>query len=562
MRTKLNKLWLILFFSAFLVGSWAVVSDYTFTGSAGTYTEISGGTVLLTGVPAVSNPSFNAIPLGFSFEYDGTAYTTVSIAENGFLAMGDEVVTSNLAISATTATNNAIAALNRNLIPRDDGEIMHLLSGTAPNRVFTVQWKNFRRDTSLASNDILNFQIHLHEEDSKIVFSYGGTTAMTVNTAATVQVGLRGANNQDYNNRTTSTDWTDTEAGTSNTSNCRLSAEVFPSEGLSFSFSPAQQGAPPMAAQTPNPDHLATNVSVLTDLSWQAGGGLVDGYKVYLGTNAPPTNMVDGVTQTNTIHDIVAALNYSTQYFWQIVPFNADGDAVDCPIWSFTTLADPTVTTYPYVQNFDNATPPALPLGWVSLNQNNDAYSWASFNDPSANTAPNAMRIRYNDTVAMDDWLVAAPMVFDAEYIYKVKFYYRAHVATQAEKLALYMGSSPTAAAMTTELWVNENITNVNYQMVEVDIPANTAGTYYLGFHGYSPANRFYIYVDSFSVTETQPVANLYPPSNFHASVAGNDVHLAWDAPEPPPTGEWITWCNIDQLGNAIGTGGDRKSVV
>ena len=541
MRTKLNKLWLILFFSAFLVGNWAVVSDYTFTGSAGTYTEISGGTVLLTGVPAVSNPSFNAIPLGFSFEYDGTAYTTVSIAENGFLAMGDEVVTSNLAISATTATNNAIAALNRNLIPRDDGEIMHLLSGTAPNRVFIVQWKNFRRDTSLASNDILNFQIHLHEEDSKIVFAYGGTTAMTVNTAATVQVGLRGANNQDYNNRTTSTDWTDTEAGTSNTSNCRLSAEVFPSEGLNFSFSPAQQGAPPMAAQTPNPDHLATNVSVLTDLSWQAGGGLVDGYKVYLGTNTPPTNMVNGVTQTNTIHDIVAALNYSTQYFWQIVPFNADGDAVDCPIWSFTTLADPTVTTYPYVQNFDNATPPALPLGWVSLNLNNDAYSWASFNDPSANTAPNAMRIRYNDTVAMDDWLVAAPMVFDAEYIYKVKFYYRAHVATQAEKLALYMGSSPTAAAMTTELWVNENITNVNYQMVEVDIPANTAGTYYLGFHGYSPANRFYIYVDSFSVTETEPVLVLDPPSNLAATVNGNDVHLSWtapgDTPPPPPDG-------------------------
>ncbi len=47
-----------------------------------------------------------------------------------------------------------------------------------------------------------------------------------------------------------------------------------------------------------------------------------------------------------------------------------------------------------------------------------------------------------------------------------------------------------------------------------------------------------------------------YPPSNFHASARGNDVHLGWDTPEPPPPGEWITWCNVDQLGNAIGTGG------
>jgi len=45
-----------------------------------------------------------------------------------------------------------------------------------------------------------------------------------------------------------------------------------------------------------------------------------------------------------------------------------------------------------------------------------------------------------------------------------------------------------------------------------------------------------------------------YPPSNLRANVVGNDVHLAWDTPEPPPSGEWITWC-YDVLGNGIGTG-------
>ncbi|MDI3503290.1 MAG: hypothetical protein PWP64_226 [Candidatus Cloacimonadota bacterium] len=46
-----------------------------------------------------------------------------------------------------------------------------------------------------------------------------------------------------------------------------------------------------------------------------------------------------------------------------------------------------------------------------------------------------------------------------------------------------------------------------------------------------------------------------YPPSNLQASVIGTDVHLTWDTPQPPPDGEWITWCNINDLSMGIGTG-------
>jgi len=46
-----------------------------------------------------------------------------------------------------------------------------------------------------------------------------------------------------------------------------------------------------------------------------------------------------------------------------------------------------------------------------------------------------------------------------------------------------------------------------------------------------------------------------YPPSNLNLiNVVGMNVHLAWDAPTPPPSGEWITWCDPETIGNAIGT--------
>ncbi|HQB98433.1 MAG TPA: hypothetical protein PKZ46_05815, partial [Candidatus Cloacimonadota bacterium] len=108
MQNKLNKMFLMLILTLLAVSSWAAVSEYTFTSSLGSYTEITGGTQLQFPDPYVNNPVFLAIPIGFDFVYDGITYSTVSISENAFLAMGNEVVTANLPISATDGTNNAI----------------------------------------------------------------------------------------------------------------------------------------------------------------------------------------------------------------------------------------------------------------------------------------------------------------------------------------------------------------------------------------------------------------------------------------------------------------------
>jgi len=362
MKTGMQKIVLLFVFSVLAFGAWAVVSEYSFASTTGTYTEITGGTVL--GTTANDDESFNAIPLGFTFTYNEVDHTEISVQTDAFVALGSTVDNSTLAISSESGTNNIVAALNRDLISRDDGELMYLLSGTAPNRVFTVQWKNYRRWPTPAANDVFNFQIQFHEGSNEVVFAYGAFTAVNVITARTVQVGLRGDSNQDFNNRTTTTDWTATEAGTTNNANCHLTSTVFPPDGLIFTFSPPQQGEPPLPAVNPVPAHDALDVAIGTNLNWVTGGGVVDGYKVYFGTDSPPTNLVNGTIQTETVYNYASDLIYSTDYYWQIVPFNTFGDAANCPIWHFTTLDDPTVTEYPHVENFDNVTPPALPLGW------------------------------------------------------------------------------------------------------------------------------------------------------------------------------------------------------
>lgn len=256
-----------------------LVSKYGFTSTLGSYSEITGGTVL--GTSANDNESFNAIPLGFQFHFNGVTYSEVSVQTNGFLAMGTEVLNTYLPLSSTTEPNNVVAALSRDIKSRGDGVLSYLLAGTAPDRTFTVQWKNYRRTPTACALDIFNFQIQLQENGNKVVCAYGPFTAVDAVTAQTVQVGLRGDGLTDFNNRTTTTDWTATIAGEVNNASCRINSTVFPPNGLVFTYSPPQQGTPPNPAQNPVPTNNSINVATGTNLSWYTSGGYIDGYKLY-----------------------------------------------------------------------------------------------------------------------------------------------------------------------------------------------------------------------------------------------------------------------------------------
>ncbi len=185
--------------------------------------------------------------------------------------------------------------------------------------------------------------------------------------------------------------------------------------------------------------------------------------------------------------------------------------------------------TYPYVQNFDDVTPPALPADWTTINANADDYTWVSFAG-NADTEPNSMRIRYNSSLPMDDWLVTPPMVLSQGTSYVLKFSYRANSTDRPEALSLYSGFTPAAAGMTNLLYENNNINNTAYEQVVVTFAPQTAGTYYFGFHGHSAANMFYLYLDSFSIEEAAEAMD--PPTNLAAEVIENTyVKLTWEAP-------------------------------
>lgn len=101
-----------------------------------------------------------------------------------------------------------------------------------------------------------------------------------------------------------------------------------------------------------SPADSATGVEPTMALSWSASANTL-GYKVYFGTTNPPP-FIGNLGNVTTYAPVMA---YNTTYYWKVVPFNAGGDAVGCPVWTFKTLEPLGI---PYLQDFTTTgvTPP------------------------------------------------------------------------------------------------------------------------------------------------------------------------------------------------------------
>ncbi len=98
----------------------------------------------------------------------------------------------------------------------------------------------------------------------------------------------------------------------------------------------------PQKATNPSPANGAIDVSINPSLSWSNGGGATS-YNVYLGTNNPPTNIMNGTNQSGTTCNL-GMLAYGTTYYWRIDSVNSAGTTTG-DLWQFTTVPQPTVAT-------------------------------------------------------------------------------------------------------------------------------------------------------------------------------------------------------------------------
>ncbi len=151
-----------------------------------------------------ANAMSKYIPIGFSFKMDNFYYDSLVISEDGVVSFNKNINTTD--VSSQWYENTFYTGLNtytspnpgdcqcdtaylNNPLPfiapfRDDmqtnssgnvnSKIQYQISGVAPNRVFTVEWRNMRwnRVCNIQRDNSVSFQVELFEGSNNVRFHY------------------------------------------------------------------------------------------------------------------------------------------------------------------------------------------------------------------------------------------------------------------------------------------------------------------------------------------------------------------------------------------------------
>lgn len=182
-------------------------ANYSVTRTTGiTYTSIAGAGAnnfvwrTLTGGATNDDNRSIFTPIGFDFWYLGVRYTHFCASTNGFIDFSNSanngstgaaygpLNANEFSVGGTGGTMLALAPLYDDLWPSGQGttplanSMYYLTSGSAPNRVLTVEWvgqEKYKGAPYWTTPSSLNFQVKVYETSGLIEFVYGNMSQGT-----------------------------------------------------------------------------------------------------------------------------------------------------------------------------------------------------------------------------------------------------------------------------------------------------------------------------------------------------------------------------------------------
>lgn len=399
----------LLFLLAFLLTSllalWSQPStSYSFSSKSGVYEELTNPILVgksYTGADIMSR-SFDDLNIGFEFVYNDSIFKKFSIASRGYLTFGSVRAVGNPtndvnAMTFSTLNHFIGLVIQYGFAFTDSSSIGYQLTGNAPTRVLTVQYKNilYSTTTTDSPSSTINFQIKLYETTNVAELVFGKWT-LAAGKSTTVKLGLKGTTT-DFHTRITDTDWTNTTKSASISSACKWSETCFPKPGLTFTFTPPAGCLAPVApatqlkltpttttvtgkfTRTTAADHylvVATTTEKLESfpvkaVNYVAGNSIGNGYVVASSTDS-----------TFTFSNKVEA---NTRYYFHVIGYNSY--CLSGPVYNTTTILSGSTVTAP-------AAPGALTVKTTDFNSIKIAASSNSLSDP--------VLVAVTDTIAVN----------------------------------------------------------------------------------------------------------------------------------------------------------------
>jgi len=144
---------------------------YTVNSIPWNFIDISAGGTELTPVWG-DDAAMAGVPIGFGFEFYGSIFNSVTVTSNGYLSFSTLTYPQNAPIPSQDTPNSLIAPFWDDLNPEFNAvsAVYFQTLGTAPNRVFVVQWTEIPLKTDPDSR--LTFEVLLFEGSNEIQFHY------------------------------------------------------------------------------------------------------------------------------------------------------------------------------------------------------------------------------------------------------------------------------------------------------------------------------------------------------------------------------------------------------
>ncbi len=345
---------ILLFWLFSLVFSYSInaqsASTYSFAASTGTYTQVNDATATRLNLVEADSYLSTAQSIGFNFVYEGITYTQFKMGSNGFISLnssGTAILTTNNFSTANSTSRPIIAPLWDDLDGRSTGSVSAAyfeVTGSAPNRVLTVEWRNWEWNYA-SSTPVISFQAKLYETTNIIEFVYRSETGTPSSGSASIGIGsATGSGNNSYLNLTSTT----TPAVSSISSVTTLSTK--PATGQVYTFTPPTpcSGAP-LAGTVSGPASACSGIGFnITATGYSTGvSGMTYRWQTATSATGPWTNT------TGTSPASFTATQTSTAFYRLVDTCTNSGIGAESNVIS-VTIGNASYSSLPFFESFEN----------------------------------------------------------------------------------------------------------------------------------------------------------------------------------------------------------------
>ncbi len=522
----------------------AQVAGYTFAASSGTYTAITGGTLLRAGTSTLDSWASGAQTIP-AFVFNGVSYTTAYATSNGLLTLGATAPSSTAytGISAGSGSGICICPFNADLNRANATAVSEMRWETVGNEII-FQWKQFLR---YGVTENFDFQVRLNTVTKAIVFVYQLNSGPGTGTSYQPQVGIR-TSATDFNNLSvtdvaTTPTWTAPVAGAVNTASCRFTstsnAKSFTS-GLTYTWTP-----PTCFIPTAVTSSAVTTTSAT--ISWTAASPAPSGgYQWEVRASGAAGSGATGLAASGSVGaGVVSAgvtgLSASTAYSVYVRSFCG---GTDYSVWTTAytlTTACAAISSFPWTEGFEGlatVSTTIFPTCWLEgtgTNWRSQDASTSSYND--ARTGSKYIGCLYSGT---NDRLWTPGFQLTAGVSYDFSTYFVGDgYASWTGDVVYNTAQSATGETVIGASFITSGTTSTsgtNYAQILRSFTPPSSGVYYFGIRITSTSAPYSsMGFDDFSLALSPSC--VAPTAVTSSLVTATTATISWTAPTSAPSG-------------------------